>query len=493
MATLRLFASIREIAGTSSLEVDVNNVSDAIAEACAQFGDDFAALVPSCRIWVNGNPAEPTDSVTAQDEIALLPPVSGGSVNYDSLNEQYSGQHIAILSLHTSPLAQPGTGDSGGMNVYIREVASALAHRGSTCTVYVRKWDPELVDEVELESGVHIVHIEAGEYELEKEDLYDIVDDFTDIVIKDLKNRKPVDIIHANYWLSGAVGHKLKHELNIPLVTTFHTLGETKKKSGFPEPNERLRVEMEIVGCSDVVVANSENEQEQLHHLYGANVDRVEIVPLGVEQALFSPGNPNAAKDALGLPTGPILLFIGRLQSLKGVDVAISTLRAMDHENATLVIVGGASGQEGSLYESEIRNLANNLPAGKKVAFIPPQPHHILSTYYRAADIVIVPSRSESFGLVALEAAACGVPVVASSVGGLQNLIEDGKTGLLIEGWDPVEYAQAVDYLLSNPFKTTEIAMNAVDRAQTYTWGQTARRLQEIYQSVLSKTLVECK
>ena len=493
MATLRLFASIREIAGTSSLEVDANNVADAIAEACVQFGDDFAALVPSCRIWVNGNPAELTDSVTTQDEIALLPPVSGGSLNHDSLNAPHTGLHIAILSLHTSPLAQPGTGDSGGMNVYIREVASALAHRGSTCTVYVRKWDPELLDEVELESGVHIVHIEAGEYELEKEDLYDIVDDFTDSVIKDLKNRKPVDIIHANYWLSGAVGHKLKHELNIPLVTTFHTLGETKKKSGFPEPNERLRVEMEIVGCSDVVVANSENEQEQLHHLYGANVDRVEIVPLGVEQALFSPGNPNAAKDALGLPTGPILLFIGRLQSLKGVDVAISTLRAMDHENATLVIVGGASGQEGSLYESEIRNLANNLPAGKKVAFIPPQPHHILSTYYRAADIVIVPSRSESFGLVALEAAACGVPVVASSVGGLQNLIEDGKTGLLIEGWDPVEYAQAVDYLLSNPFKTTEIAMNAVDRAQTYTWGQTATRLQEIYQSVLSKTLVECK
>ena len=493
MATLRLFASIREIAGTSSLEVDVNNVSDAITEACARFGDDFAALVPSCRIWVNGNPAEPTDSVTAKDEIALLPPVSGGSVNYGPLNAQSTGLHIAILSLHTSPLAQPGTGDSGGMNVYIREVASALAHRGSTCTVYVRKWDPELVDEVELESGVHIVHIEAGEYELEKEDLYDIVDDFTDSVIKDLKSRKPVDIIHANYWLSGAVGHKLKHELNIPLVTTFHTLGEIKKKSGFPEPTERLRAEMEIVGCSDVVVANSENEQEQLRHLYSANVDRVEIVPLGVEQALFSPGNPNAAKDALGLPTGPILLFIGRLQSLKGVDVAISTLQAMDHENATLIIVGGASGQEGSFYESEIRNLANNLPAGKKVAFIPPQPHHILSTYYRAADIVIVPSRSESFGLVALEAAACGVPVVASSVGGLQNLIEDGKTGLLIEGWDPVEYAQVVDYLLSNPFKSTEIAMNAVDRAQTYTWGQTARRLQEIYQSVLSKTLVECK
>ena len=161
----------------------------------------------------------------------------------------------------------------------------------------------------------------------------------------------------------------------------------------------------------------------------------------------------------------------------------------MDRNVSTLV-VGGAGGQEGSLYESEIRNLANNLPAGKKVLLFPSTTSHLSTT---GTDIVIVPSRSESFGLVALEAAACGVPVVASSVGGLQNLIEDGKTGLLIEGWDPVEYAQAVDYLLSNPFKTTEIAMNAVDRAQTYTWGQTATRLQEIYQSVLSKTLVECK
>ena len=493
MATLRLFASIREIAGTNSLEVDANNVSDVITEACSQFGDEFVALVPSCRIWVNGNPAELTDSVTAQDEIALLPPVSGGSLNHDSLDAPYAGLHIAILSLHTSPLAQPGTGDSGGMNVYIREVASALAHRGATCTVYVRKWDSELVNEVELESGVHIVHIEAGEYELEKEDLYGIVDLFADRVMKDLQNRKPIDIIHANYWLSGAVGHKLKHELNIPLVTTFHTLGEIKKKSGFSEPTQRLRVESEIIGCSDVIVANSENEQEQLCHFYGANIDRVEIVPLGVEQALFSPGNPNAAKDALGLSAGPILLFIGRLQSLKGVDVAISTLHAMEHKNATLVIVGGASGQEGSIYESEIRNLANNLPVGKKVVFISPQPHHILSTYYRAAEIVIVPSRSESFGLVALEAAACGVPVVASSVGGLQNLVEDEKTGLLIKGWNPAEYAKAIDYLLSNPFKSTEIAMNAVDKAQTYTWGQTAGRLQEIYQSVLSKTLVECR
>jgi D-inositol-3-phosphate glycosyltransferase len=311
--------------------------------------------------------------------------------------------------------------------------------------------------------------------------------------MKDIQTRNPVDIIHANYWLSGIVGHKLKHELNIPLVTTFHTLGETKKKSGFPETSERLLAESEIIGCSDVVVANSENEREQLHELYSANVDRIKIVPLGVEQAFFSPGNQHAAKAALNLPDGPILLFIGRLQSLKGVDVAIATLQAMKHEHVTLVVVGGASGIEGSSYETEIHNMADELQPNKKVLFVPPQPHHILSSYYRAANFVLVPSRSESFGLVALEAAACGVPAIASAVGGLENLVEHGKTGILIKGWNPTDFSQTIDHLLSNPIKSTEIAMNAVEKAKNYTWGKTAEKLLEIYQTVLSKSLVECR
>jgi D-inositol-3-phosphate glycosyltransferase len=177
-------------------------------------------------------------------------------------------------------------------------------------------------------------------------------------------------------------------------------------------------------------------------------------VPLGVEQALFSPGNQIAAKAALNLPTGPILLFIGRLQSLKGVDVAIATLQAMEHEDVTLVVVGGASGVEGSLYETEIHNMANKLQPNKKVLFVPPQPHYILSTYYRAANLVLVPSRSESFGLVALEAAACGIPAVVSAVGGLKNLVEHGRTGILIEGWNPTEFSEMTDHLLSNPIKS---------------------------------------
>jgi D-inositol-3-phosphate glycosyltransferase len=178
---------------------------------------------------------------------------------------------------------------------------------------------------------------------------------------------------------------------------------------------------------------------------------------------------------------------------LKGVDGAIATLQAMEHEDVTLVVVGGASGVEGSLYETEIHNMANKLQPNKKVLFVPPQPHYILSTYYRAANLVLVPSRSESFGLVALEAAACGIPAVVSAVGGLKNLVEHGRTGILIEGWNPTEFSEMTDHLLSNPIKSTEIAMNAVEKAKNYTWGKTAEKLLEIYQTVLSNSLVECR
>ena len=202
------------------------------------------------------------------------------------------------------------------MNVYIRQVATALAHRGASCTVYVRKSDPEL-PKVELEPGVTIVHIEAGDYHLPKEDLARIADLFATEVMKDLTYRKSVDVIHANYWLSGLAGHKIKHELNIPLVTTFHTLGKTKIESGSVEPNQRLVSEQEIIGCSEIVVANSENEQQQLRNLYDAPSERIKIVPLGVEQALFSPGNQNAAREALHLPTGPICFSLADCNSLK--------------------------------------------------------------------------------------------------------------------------------------------------------------------------------
>jgi D-inositol-3-phosphate glycosyltransferase len=497
VATLRLFASIREIAGTSAKQSEAETVNGVITEAITEFGKDFADLVPTCRIWINGNPATMEDAVTAEDEIALLPPVSGGSrrnLIQDQIPDLHNRElHVAIISMHTSPLTQPGQGDSGGMNVYIREVATALAHRGIQCTIYVRKWNPSLPREVHLEPGVEIVYIEAGDYDLAKERLPEIIDQFTMGVEADLRGRKSIDIIHANYWLSGVVGHRLKHKLDIPLVTTFHTLGEAKKETGHPEPEERIISERETIGCSEIIVANSLMEKEQLISLYDAPEDRIHIVPLGVEHALFSPGNQAAARSALGLPNGSILMFVGRLQSLKGVDVAINALAEMKDREATLLIVGGASGPQGESHERRLRELIAELPSSTHVVFVPPQPHHILSTYYRASDIVLVPSRSESFGLVALESAACGTPVVAAAVGGLKDLIDDGHTGILVEGWNPTHYENAVNELLSNPFLSTEIAMNAAEKAKDFSWGQTANDLIEIYASILSTALVDCR
>tara|TARA_B100000029_G_scaffold512994_1_gene611182 strand:+ start:266 stop:1762 length:1497 start_codon:yes stop_codon:yes gene_type:complete len=498
VANLRLFASIREIAGVSEKSFMGGTVKDIIAEAITDFGDDFASLVPTCRIWVNGNPASMEDTVTEGDEIALLPPVSGGSRNHPKLKRgdiYSSGKelHVAILSMHTSPLVQPGQGDSGGMNVYIREVAAALAHRRAHCTIYVRSWDSSLPREVNLEPGVDIVHIKAGTEDLPKEELPAVVEQFSQEVEEDIRSRNSVNILHANYWLSGVAGHQLKHKLDVPLITTFHTLGAAKKETGHSEPLERIRSEREIIGCSEIIVANSLIEKEQLRTLYNAPSDRIHIVPLGVEHALFSPGNQEAARKALGLPSGPILMFVGRLQSLKGVDVAVNTLREMNDSNATLLIVGGASGPDGLSHEELLKKLTQEIPERNRVVFVPPQPHHILSTYYRASDIVLVPSRSESFGLVALEAAACGTPVVAASVGGLKHLIDHGRTGMLIEGWNPQDYKKAVAGLLENPIMATEIAMNAAEKAKEYSWGRTAENLIDIYTSILEKTLVDCR
>ena len=207
---------------------------------------------------------------------------------------------LAVLSLHSSPLVQPGTGDSGGMNVYVRELVSALAQAGVDTSVYVRRWHPELPRTVDLEPGVRVIHIDAGEPDLPKERLPDIVGDFTDGMLDHLADN-PVDVLHANYWLSGVAGHRIKHELELPLVATFHTLARVKAECGDPEPARRDRAEAEVLGCCDVVVASCVAEAEQLNRLYGTDPDRIEIVPPGVDHAFFSPGDRRGARQALGL------------------------------------------------------------------------------------------------------------------------------------------------------------------------------------------------
>jgi D-inositol-3-phosphate glycosyltransferase len=416
-------------------------------------------------------------------------------------------RRLAVLSLHTSPLAQPGTGDGGGMNVYVRELTSALARSGVACDVFTRAWSPDLPPVVEVEPGLRVHHVAAGPLDvLPKESLPAVVDEFTAGVLDRMAaapaaGELPYTSVHANYWLSGLSGHVIKHELNLPLVCTFHTLDRVKAET-MPEeveadmPHRRAEAEASIIDCSDAVLASCTVEADQIASLYGGEPGRIRIVPPGVDHAFFGPGHRPQARRALGLPlSGRLLLFVGRIQPLKRADVAIETLAELQEsggEPYRLVVVGGPSGPHGEKSLQSLHDVADARGVREHVHFVAPQPHELLSSYYRAADVCIVPSRSESFGLVALEAAACGTPVVASAVGGLTTLVDHGHTGYLVDDPDPVAYAAAVRRTFDEPLAAERLSTASVLRARRYTWRAAARTLVELHDELATGRLVEC-
>lgn len=427
-------------------------------------------------------------------------------------------RRLAVLSLHTSPLAQPGKGDGGGMNVYVRELSAALARGGVSCDVFTRAWAPGLPTVVDVEPGFRVHHVTAGPIEaLPKESLPDVVDEFTGRVLETMSaaagpggdggGGSPFTSVHANYWLSGLSGHVIKHELELPLVCTFHTLDRVKADS-MPEevladmPHRRAEAEATIIECSDAVLASCTVEADQIESLYGGDPGRIRIVAPGVDHAFFGPGHRPQARRALGLPEdGRLLLFVGRIQPLKCADVAIETLAELQAgvgaegargEHYRLVIVGGPSGPHGEKALQGLHDVADARGVRDRVHLVDPQPHELLSTYYRAADVCLVPSRSESFGLVALEAAACGTPVVASAVGGLTTLVDHGRTGFLVEEGDPGAYAAAVRRTLDEPLAAERLSTASVLRARSYTWRAAARALVELHDELASGRLVEC-
>lgn len=426
-------------------------------------------------------------------------------------------RRLAVLSLHTSPLAQPGTGDGGGMNVYVRELSAALARSGVACDVFTRAWAPGLPPVVDVEPGFRVHHVPAGPvHALPKESLPAVVDEFTARVLEtmaaangpggDTGGGLPYTSVHANYWLSGLSGHVIKHELELPLVCTFHTLDRVKAEL-VPEeviadmPHRRAEAEASIIECSDAVLASCSVEADQIESLYGGDPGRIRIVAPGVDHAFFGPGHRPQARRALGLPEdGRLLLFVGRIQPLKCADVAIETLAELqgaggggvDGGPYRLVIVGGPSGPHGEKALQRLHDVADARGVRDLVHFVQPQPHELLSSYYRAADVCIVPSRSESFGLVALEAAACGTPVVASAVGGLTTLVDHGHTGFLVEDADPGAYAASVRRVFGEPLAAERLSTASVLRARHYTWRAAARALVELHDELASSRLVEC-
>jgi D-inositol-3-phosphate glycosyltransferase len=408
-------------------------------------------------------------------------------------------RRLAVLSVHTSPLAQPGAGDGGGMNVYVRALASALARAGIECDVLTRRDHPGQPTQVEVEPGFRVVHLPAGPAEpVPKHALLDLVEPLVDatfdhLAAEDLR----YDALHANYWISGAVGHRLKHELDAPLVATFHTLARVKAEAGIDDdPAQRARVEQEIVNCADLMLASTDGERDQLASLYDADRERIEIVPPGVDHETFpcaSAVDRKEARAALGLGDGPVLLFVGRIQPLKGADLAVRTLAALDDPTAVLLVVGGPSGAGGAEELERLHALVHSLGLADQVRFVPPQPHERLAGFYRAADVCLVPSRTESFGLVALEAAACGTPVVAAGVGGLRSLVDDGATGFLVDGRDPLDFAAPVAMLLADADLGATMSATAAARSRQYAWSITAARLRRLYADLLAREPVSCQ
>lgn len=416
-------------------------------------------------------------------------------------------RRVAMLVVHSNPLADPGAGDAGGMTVYVRQVARSLAARGIAVDVYTRRdcaADPECT---ELFPGVRVIQIEAGSPSLAKQHLPAHLPEFTLNLVRAIASSPnardgsfPYDIIHSHYWLSGRVASLLKTRWGVSFVHTFHTLGLVKniaRRIGDPpEPDSRLHGEARVIAEACAIVASTKEERQSLIELYAAHPERIHLIPPGVDHALFRPGDPAAAKDLLGLPGGKTMLFVGRLQPLKGADTAIEALSALPAMRSglgetRLIVVGGPSGATGAGELHRLQTLCSKLGVADSVLFVPAQPQHRLAAFYQAADVCVVPSVTESFGLVALEAQASGVPVVASKVGGLNSIVQDGKTGYLVEPGDARAFAGAAARVLSDPRSARKMANLAAARSFEFSWDKSGEELHGLY--ALSNRTERCR
>jgi len=408
-------------------------------------------------------------------------------------------RRIATISVHTSPLEQPGTGDAGGMNVYVVEVAKRLAERGVEVDIFTRAVSRDVPPVVELSPGVSVRHLVAGPFEeLDKADLPGQLCHFTFEVLRAEAQYAPgwYDAVHGHYWLSGQVGAVAKERWGVPFVQSMHTLGRVKNAAlaagDAAEPDTRLRGETEVVTAADRLVANTGDEARQLIELYGALPSRVRTINPGVDLRVFRPGRRADARRRLGLPADAVILvFAGRLQPLKAPEVVLHAAAQLIRDDPGLAgrlrvaFIGGPSGT-GRARPDGLAELATALGISGLVRLEPPCPQAELADWYRAATVVMVPSCSESFGLVAVEAQACGTPVVAASVGGLRTAVADGVSGILVDSRDPAAYARVVAGLIAQPATLERLSLGARENASRFGWSVTVDRLLDLYAEVMA-------
>ncbi|MFC8924098.1 D-inositol-3-phosphate glycosyltransferase [Cellulosimicrobium sp. NPDC057127] len=417
-----------------------------------------------------------------------------------------------MLSVHTSPLDQPGTGDAGGMNVYVTELSRALARQGAQVEIFTRATSSAQEPCVEVADGVSVRHVVAGPFEgLDKNDLPGQLCAFTAGVLRAEAHRHVgwYDVVHTHYWLSGQVGWLAADRWDVPLVHTMHTLARVKNAAlapgDAPEPLGRIIGEEQVVAEADALVASTEAEAQDLVRDYAADLARVHVVPPGVDLDLFSPGTPSGASSRassggagdpaaraarrravraeLGLPVdGGLVLFAGRVQPLKAPDLLVRALGVLADQGRpvpTLVVLGGPSGRRTAVRELEA--LAHQAGVSDRVVTRPPVPREELVRYYRAADVVAVPSHNESFGLVAAEAQASGTPVVAAAVGGLRSVVEDGVSGVLVPDHDPSTWARALGDLLADDARRDALGVGARRVSERLGWDEVALRMLDVY------------
>jgi len=408
-----------------------------------------------------------------------------------------------MITVHTSPLEQPGAGDAGGLNVYVAETAKRLAERDVEVDILTRKAKAGLPAMVQLFPGVNVHHVDSGALEgLDKNDLPATLCNFTAGVLR-YGARMPennIDLIHSHYWLSGQVGWVARERWLAPLVHSMHTLGKVKNLSlsegDIPEPNLRIVGEQQLVDTADLLIANTAIEQNELIEHYHADKEKVKVVYPGVDNLHFTPGDKVSSRKHFGIDSNDLVItFVGRIQPLKGPEVLLRAAAEMMSIKPELadrlkIVICGAPSGTGTKNPERLKHLANELGLTQRVKFLPPQNRDDLVLLYRASDLVAVPSYTESFGLVAVEAQACGIPVVAAKVGGLNYAVKDHNSGLLVTGHNTTAWANSLADLLLDTEKRSQFSKNAITHAADFTWDKTVDHLLAVYQHAMKFAVV---
>ena len=398
--------------------------------------------------------------------------------------------------VHTSPLDQPGIGDAGGMNIYVLESAQRMAAMGVEVDIFTRRTESESPEIIEISKGVRVRYFDCGHGNLTKEQMPVHILGLSKEFLRIVKDEK-YDAIHSHYWISGKVAMPAATKLGIPLIHTMHTMARVKNlnlaEGESPEPMIRVQGETQVAAAAQALIANTDAEAASLVSLYDACPDTVHVVNPGVDLFTFSPGTGRkAAREQIGTPADALIVtFVGRIQPHKGPEVLIrATSELVKHSpqmrpQLIVNIIGGASGANTEEVE-RLKELATWLNIDDVIHFAPPVPRADLVHWYRAADLVCVPSYSESFGLVALEAQACGTPVIATAVGGLRTAVADGISGVLVDGHDPKAWSSVIARLLQEPQRRVLLSMGAIEHASHFGWDTTARGTLDIYDQAIT-------